>query len=151
MTKIKETDWMGTFSGTRFWPLEPEAEHVHLADLAHAMATTNRFGGHAIIPISVAQHCLMVADLVRPDLKLAALLHDAEEAYLGDHLRPVKRRTFYAVQMRGRGEPPVYLSASEMGHRVRHCIFNRFVVPWPTEADWDHIDFYDCVALSTEG
>ena len=39
---------------------------------------------------SVAQHSLIVAGLVPPHLRLAALLHDAAEAYLGDMVKPLK-------------------------------------------------------------
>lgn len=148
MTDSKATSWIETFSGKKFWPLEPEAEHVRLEDLAHALATTNRFGGHALDPISVAQHCLAVADLAYPALRLAALLHDAEEAYLGDHVRPVKGRMFYLVPGDDGDE---LVSASDMGEHVRHCIFDRFDVPWPEKGEWEHLESLDLRMLAAEG
>ncbi len=137
------TDWIETYSGTHFWPLEPQTKDVNLDDLAHALATVNRFGGHAREPMSVARHSLLVADVAPPDLCLAALLHDAEEAYLGDHLRPLKGSIVY----RFNGSE---VTASEMGVRVRRCIFKRFDVPWPNFEGWQAIKEADLTALSTE-
>jgi hypothetical protein len=39
---------------------------------------------------SVAEHCLLVSKQVPPDYALAALLHDAAEAYVTDVPRPLK-------------------------------------------------------------
>jgi 5'-deoxynucleotidase YfbR-like HD superfamily hydrolase len=52
-----------------------------------------RFNGHTHRFYSVAEHCLFVASRVESSAdKLAALLHDASEAYLTDLTRPVKYR-----------------------------------------------------------
>ena len=88
-------DWMITVSGRRFWPLDPRPADVYLPDIAHALAHTCRYGGHARKFYSVAEHSVLLANLfiVRGDPALAtwALLHDAAEAYFGDVIRPVKR------------------------------------------------------------
>ena len=84
-------DWFQTFSGRQFWPLDPRADEVDIKDIAHALANICRFGGHCISFYSVAQHCLLVSRLVPDHLRLAALLHDAAEAYIGDMVRPLKR------------------------------------------------------------
>ncbi len=39
-------DWMQTFSGRKFWPLDPRVEEVFTEDIAHALANQCRFGGH---------------------------------------------------------------------------------------------------------
>ena len=144
----RTTDWMETYSGKPFWPLEPRAEDVNLDDLAHALATTNRFGGHAREPMSVARHSILVSDLVPSDLCVAALLHDAEEAYLGDHVRPLKRQIYYSIP--DPGGDSLSVTASEMGLRVRICIFTRFDVPWPSFTEWQAIEEADLTLLSTE-
>lgn len=70
---------------------------IDLADIAHALSLVNRFGGHTPGPYSVAQHSVHVMQyvaLTHPrdhELLLAALTHDASEAYLGDITRPLKR------------------------------------------------------------
>jgi hypothetical protein len=62
---------------------------VCIEDIAYALAHTFRFGGHT--PITVAQHCLAVCNKMPYTLKLAGLLHDAHEAYIGDLVTPLKR------------------------------------------------------------
>lgn len=65
-------------------------------DIAHHLALTNRYGGATGLPYSVAQHSVHVMQEVErlgghAGQCLAALLHDAHEAYLGDITRPVKQ------------------------------------------------------------
>lgn len=84
-------DWMQTFSGEMFWPLDPKPEEVHIEDIAHALSLVCRYGGHAKFHYSVGQHSILASRMVDEDFALQALLHDAAEAYIGDMIRPVKR------------------------------------------------------------
>lgn len=84
------TDYVSTFSGNRFYPLRPYIDHVAIEDIAHGLAYQCRFNGQTREFYSIAQHSLIVASLVPPPLRLAALLHDAAEAYLGDMVKPLK-------------------------------------------------------------
>lgn len=66
-----------------------------LEDVAHALALQNRFNGHTRRPYSVAEHSLLVMEIAQADgasvhQQLAALMHDAHEAYVGDVISPVK-------------------------------------------------------------
>lgn len=83
--------WIQTISGNRFWPLEPDFTDVRIDDIAHALSLMCRFGGHCKSFYSVAQHSVLVASLVPQKYRLAALLHDAAEAYMADVLRPIKQ------------------------------------------------------------
>ena len=88
-------DWCQTFTGRQFWPMDPRAEDVCVEDIAHALALQCRFAGHCREPYSVAEHSVRAAEYVRSiggdaSEVLAALLHDASEAYLVDVPRPVK-------------------------------------------------------------
>lgn len=89
-------DWMQTASGRRFYPLDPRPEEVFIEDIAHALSMICRFGGHCDPFYSVAEHSVRVSVLVGemggPHMALAALLHDAAEAYIGDMIRPLKRQ-----------------------------------------------------------
>lgn len=89
--------WMITATGRDFH-LSGAASlgnQIDLADIAHALAQINRYTGHTTRPYSVAEHSLLVADIAQragatPMVQLAALLHDAHEAYTGDVSSPVK-------------------------------------------------------------
>jgi len=82
--------WILTRTGRRFDLLMPKASQVSTLDIAHALASICRFNGHTSRHYSVAQHSLLVASIVPPEHQLAALLHDATEAYVGDMVRPLK-------------------------------------------------------------
>lgn len=83
-------DWMQTFSGGQFWPLDPRADEIHIVDIAHALSMQCRYAGHCRRFYSVAEHSVHLARFVSPKNALWALLHDASEAYLVDIPRPVK-------------------------------------------------------------
>lgn len=82
------------FAGHNLFDLDPDANWL-IHEIAHSLAQINRFTGHASRPYSVAEHSLLVADLAlgagaSASVQLAALLHDAHEAYAGDVSTPVK-------------------------------------------------------------
>lgn len=80
-------DWMPTYTGRKFYPLDPRVDEVAIEDIAHALSLICRFGGHCREFYSVAEHSVRCT-LVLPSLPV--LLHDATEAYLGDVIRPIK-------------------------------------------------------------
>lgn len=84
-------DWMQTFSGRQFWPLDPRSEEIFIEDIAHALSLQCRYGGHCLQFYSVAEHSVHLARFVEPQYRLWALLHDASEAYVVDVPRPLKR------------------------------------------------------------
>jgi hypothetical protein len=84
-------DWMQTYSGRQFWPLDPRPEDVCIEDIAHALSLISRFGGHTRGFYSVADHSVFVSKLVPGNYAAWGLLHDAAEAYIGDIIRPLKR------------------------------------------------------------
>lgn len=83
-------DWMQTFTGRQFWPLDPRPEEIHIEDIAHALSLQCRYAGHCRKFYSVAEHSVLLADHVDPPYKLWALLHDAGETYVTDVIRPLK-------------------------------------------------------------
>jgi len=101
--KMKETHplfnhdgHINTYSGIKFNLLNPTKEQISIFDICKGLAHTPHFGGQTPEFFSVAQHCLLVCDLMpprfkrKPNLMMAALLHDASEAYYGDMLKPLK-------------------------------------------------------------
>lgn len=83
-------NWIQTYTGRQFWPLDPRSEDVEIDDIAHALAMLCRFNGHTLEFYSVAQHSVIVSQTVAADHALWGLLHDAAEAYIGDMVRPLK-------------------------------------------------------------
>jgi hypothetical protein len=84
-------DWIQTFTGKKFWPLDPRPEEIDIKDIAHALSLICRFGGHCREFYSVAQHSILVAQYCAVPDAMWGLLHDAAEAYLCDLPRPIKR------------------------------------------------------------
>ncbi len=85
--------WIQTFSGLAFDLAEPTPDMVAVEDIAHSLSLLCRYTGHCAWFYSVAQHSILVSEIVaatEPRLALAALLHDAEEAYVGDWSSPLK-------------------------------------------------------------
>jgi hypothetical protein len=83
--------WIQTYTGKKFNLECPSEEMICIEDIAHHLALENRFGGATILPYSVAEHSIEMCKLAPEELKLEALLHDAEEAYYKDLPTPLKR------------------------------------------------------------
>ena len=85
-----------TFSGLKFSFLTPEIGHISIIDIGKGLANKGHFGGQTEHFFSIAQHSLLVLNLMTLDFKnnykmgMAALLHDASEAYTGDMVKPLK-------------------------------------------------------------
>jgi len=90
------TDWLQTVSGQAMDILNPDAKDVSWGDIAHHLACNNRYAGAMPVPYSVAQHSLYVEEILRlqghdKNIQLLGLLHDCEEAYIGDIISPVAK------------------------------------------------------------
>ncbi len=81
---------VSTKSGRRVALLNPSPSQIVIGDIAHGLAHQCRFNGQTNKFYSVAQHSLLVASILPRELRLAGLLHDASEAYLGDVVQPLK-------------------------------------------------------------
>lgn len=86
----RKGDWIQTYTGKQFWPIDPRAEDVDILDIAHALSQLCRFTGHSSSFYSVAEHCIATSYMVPDEDALWALMHDASEAYLLDLAKPVK-------------------------------------------------------------
>lgn len=73
-------------------PANADERAAREAAVAHALSLLNRFTGHIPYPYSVAEHSTLAAKLWgrTPIERLAILLHDAHEAFMGDIASPVK-------------------------------------------------------------
>ncbi len=122
--------WQRMLSGRRLDLLDPSPDDVAIEDIAHGLARVARwngqtFGQHAL---SVAQHCIIVADIVAGldagatrESQLAALLHDAPEYVIGDLISPFKAA--------------IGLDYKAFEERLLASIHARFSLPHPLSAD----------------
>jgi uncharacterized protein len=90
--------YLQTVSGKWVNPLDPDPEQFDIEDIARALGNLCRFGGHCRAFYSVAQHSVIVSQLVEQrggdtEDVFAALMHDAAEAYLGGMPHPLKHRS----------------------------------------------------------
>lgn len=79
-----------TVSGRRLDLAHPQVAEINVYDIACGLSKICRFTGQLREFYSVAQHAIMVAELVEPQLYHAALHHDDSEAYLNDLSRHLK-------------------------------------------------------------
>lgn len=77
-------------SGHYFDLLDPAGSRFTIADLARGLGNTCRFAGQCSAFYSVAEHSWHASFLVPANLAFAALMHDAQEALVGDVTRPLK-------------------------------------------------------------
>jgi hypothetical protein len=89
--------WMLTATGAKLDLRWLDADSISLLDIAHHLAQLNRYTGACCRPYSVAEHSLLVVQLLehdgetQPALLQAALMHDAHEAYTADLSSPMKQ------------------------------------------------------------
>lgn len=86
--------WKQMSSGKGIDLAKPDPAVVDFNDIADALSKICRFNGATNGPenfYSVAQHSVLVCDLLPPPLRAYGLLHDAHEAYVGDQVTPFKR------------------------------------------------------------
>lgn len=97
-------------------------ENVSIEDIAHSLSFQCRFNGHTKRFYSVAEHSLVLRDLVQEESgiqnlnrRMAAMLHDAAECYLGDITKPVREHL---------------LISSSHEDQILRTIFDSFGVPF---------------------
>lgn len=96
--------WSQSYSGERYWSLDPLPEEVHLIDIVQGLVHAARYRGQTKFFYPVLTHCILVSREVErralekgwspqaaKDAAFEGLFHDSPEAYLGDVARPLKR------------------------------------------------------------
>ena len=127
-------NWIETRTGKRVSVENPQPDQFDIKDIAYALSNTCRFNGHCAGFYSVAEHSVAVALRLPPNLRLAGLLHDATEAYLGDIPSPIKQ----------------YLADYRQLERVFEDAIIRAFALELTENEWQQVKEADTDALFTE-
>lgn len=134
--------WITTATGAEVSLQQPRLASINLATIAHHLAQINRFTGAACRPYSVAEHSLLVCEIAEREFKLnphgllAALLHDAHEAFTNDISTPTKAEI---------GAP---WAAFEQ--RFERLVRSAFAIHVPSTAHATAIKRADLIALATE-
>ncbi len=127
-------NWIETYTGKKVYPLYPNPDMFCAEDIAHALSLQCRYNGHVPQFYSVAQHSVLVSQLVDTHDALWGLLHDAAEAYLSDIPSPVK----------GSGDFEFYRQAED---RILRCM-----AEWAGLSPWEPftVCIMDRVVLAAE-
>jgi len=83
-------NYFRTHTGRQVDLFDPKTSEISIFDIARSLSQLCRFLGHTTKFYSVAQHSILVSQLVPKEDALWGLLHDASEAYTGDLPRPFK-------------------------------------------------------------
>jgi len=91
----KLNTFITTYTGKTFYPFNPNCEAIDIVDIAHALSQKVRWNGHTTVPYSVGAHSIQAARRAAlhtesTDVIMAALMHDASEAYFADVPTPIK-------------------------------------------------------------
>jgi 5'-deoxynucleotidase YfbR-like HD superfamily hydrolase len=119
MSAIKLEPYIETYTGKKFYFLNPTPAMISIHDIAHSLAHQCRFSGHTKVFYSVAQHCLRVSEHSPPEFALTGLLHDASEAYIHDIPSPVK---------------PYLENYHALENNIMEAIAKKFGIEWPVPA-----------------
>jgi 5'-deoxynucleotidase YfbR-like HD superfamily hydrolase len=114
INNLKEKAWIYTFTGKKFYLLEPRLEDIDIIDIAHSLSFQCRWTGHSRFHYSIAQHSYYCSFLGPDNEALSRLMHDASEAYISDISRPLKHLTEVAQ---------AYL---EIESRIQNAIAQKF-------------------------
>lgn len=105
-----------TWTGLLLDLSNPHFSSIRIEDIARGLSYKFRFGAHSESALTVAEHSINASHAVPQEHALAALLHDASEAYIGDIPSPIKSLM------------PDY---KEIEHKLTLAIFTAFKVPYP--------------------
>lgn len=140
----KNDPFIITYMGKRFFFDSFTPEDICIEDIAHALSHLCRFTGHLNMFYSVAQHSLLVSEKVpgNPGVKLAALLHDAVEAYTGDMASPLKGYLWKQASYEYGDGVPSYIALQD---RVGTAIYQRFGITGIIPASVQQYDQAACL------
>lgn len=152
--------WMQTLTGRALTMARPDPRDIDLlVDLPEQLARLCRYNG--AVPggiLSVAQHCVVMSDVVLDDtgdadLAAIALLHDAHEYIWGDITTPsAEGLAEIAGEMFGAAASQIVRQTIDAAKgRADAAIFRACGLPWPpTPAQERAIREYDLRMLATE-
>jgi len=128
--------WLQTYTGVQFYPFRATPEMINIEDIAHQLAYQTRYRGALEDYYSIAEHCVLGSQVIDPNYALEFLLHDAEEAYLGDMSAPIKR---------------FMPDFARLGDEIRDVIFNKYGLTAGVSEAVHQLDLAICITEKTDG
>lgn len=121
--KIVLDGCMITYTGIVFDLMNPDPDLICIEDIAHGLAFNSRWNGATKRLYTIAEHSIRVSQHFKHDKErqLTGLFHDAEEAYWGDIIKPLKEI--------------IKINSPDVIQKMRHLrtlIYQKFNVPF-----WD--------------
>lgn len=137
--------WMISYTGRRVQIPAPAPGEVCIEDVAVHLSRLPRFAGATQQPWCVAAHSLHCASLAErqgfgPDAQLAALLHDAHEAYCSDIPSPFKE----AVRQAGTG------ALTRVENTLQYFVLDQLKAVRHYNAYRPLVKRWDLISLATE-
>ena len=135
--------WILTSNGDTVDVRLIKPDQLDIEVIAHSLSTINRFTGHALRPISVAEHSILVSHILEreqgidsPSVLLAGLMREAHKSITGD-------LSWAMQQLLG----PVW--AIEEG-RIQFDVMRHFNLISPWQSSWGKIGMANQQALACE-
>jgi hypothetical protein len=111
-----EDRYLSTFGNVNFNLNDIFSNKVDINDIAHSLSNINRWTGHSIRPITVAQHSLACYILAPEEFKLHAIMHDSSEFIINDISTHIKA---------------MIPAIKEFENQIEDFIFGYFGIEWP--------------------
>lgn len=124
-TNLRDTEYIETYTGKKFYFLNPSPDMIDIEDIAHALSHNCRYTGHCAEFYSVSEHSYEVSHFVPTHLRMQGLLHDASEAYLTDVASPIK---------------PFLHNYKELEEKIMNAIAEKFEFEWPVSPEVKEAD-----------
>jgi len=145
----RKGDWIETYTGKKFYILEPKINDICIEDIAHSLSQLCRYNGHSQNFYSVAEHCVLMYDFAdsigHKGLKLLKiLLHDAHEAYIGDITRPLQKCIKFL-------DPDFFIKLNKIKDKLDFVIFEKFGInDWTLPSTAKYVKILDNSVLYDE-
>jgi 5'-deoxynucleotidase YfbR-like HD superfamily hydrolase len=136
MENLYSPNCIRTFTGLYVNIFDPTPDMFCLEDIAHSLSQQCRFAGHLPEFYSVAQHSVHCSNVVEDKYKVAALLHDASEAYLLDIPRPIKS---WLTNYRSIEDTLMEVIAKKFGFKYPLDEIIKTTDKLALEFEWDHL------------
>ncbi len=140
--------WVHTASGRAVGLMRTSPADISIRDIAAHISKICRFSGACNSFYSVAQHSILVSNLVHeygPQAAMYGLMHDAHEAYVGDITTPARRAIGNMID--ASSISPI----DDITQRLDRAIFEAIGLSWPMPGTIrDAVAAADLRALATE-